>query len=91
MPFNKLGFRTTDHMPNPSGEAGANLKKHVYVTNDDTAAVQTAGYFNSIWQRLKKGDHIDCTLTLSATPMRRDYIVTASSSSAVTIAPQNVA
>jgi hypothetical protein len=91
MAFNKLGFRTTDHMPNPSGEAGANLAVHKYVTNDDTAAVITAGYFNSIWTRLKKGDHIDMTLDLDGTVMRRNYIVTASSSSGVTIAAQNVA
>jgi hypothetical protein len=91
MAFNVKGFRTTDHMTNPSGDAGANLNCHKYVTNDDTAAVETSGYFNSIWRRLKKGDHIDMTLDLDGTVMRRNYIVTASSASAVTIAAQNVA
>lgn len=91
MAFNIKGFRTVDWMPNPSGAAGSNLNVHQYVTDDDTAAVITAGYFNSIWRRLKKGDHINMTLSLSGSVMRRDYIVTASSSSAVTIAAQNVA
>ncbi|TRL39830.1 hypothetical protein [Rhizobium straminoryzae] len=91
MAFDIKGFRTVDWMPNPSGEAGANLNVHKYVTNDDTSAVQTSGYFNSIWRRLKKGDHIDMTLDLDATVMRRNYIVTASTSSGVTVAAQNVA
>lgn len=91
MAFDIKGFRTHDFMFNPSGEAGANLSKHSYVSNDDVAAIATAGYFNSIYGRLKKGDHIDMTLDLDATPIRRAYVVTASSSTAVTIAAQNVA
>lgn len=91
MAFDVKGFRTTEHMTNPSGEAGANLNCHKYVTNDDTAAVETAAYFNSIWRRLKKGDHIDMTLDLDATVMRRNYVVTASSAAGVTIAKQNTA
>jgi len=91
MAFDKKGFRTTDFMFNPSGVAGANLGRHVYVTNDDTAAVETAGYFNALAKLLKKGDHIDMTLDLDGTVMRRNYIVTANTGSAVTIADQNVA
>lgn len=91
MAFDIKGFRTHDFMFNPSGAAGANLSKHSYVSDDDVAAVETAGYFNSIYGRLKKGDHFDMTLDLDATPIRRAYVVTASSSSGVTIAKQNVA
>lgn len=93
MAFNIKGFRTVDFMYNPSGAAGANLGVHKYVTDDDTAAVATAGYFNAlaVATRVKKGDHIDITLTLSGTPMRRSYIVTAVTSTTVTIAAQNVA
>lgn len=90
MAFDVKGFRTHDFMFNPSGAAGANLSKHSYVSNDDVAAIETAGYFNSIYGRLKKGDHIDMVLDLDATPIRRAYIVTASASTGVTIAAQNV-
>lgn len=90
MAFNVKGFRTTDFMFNPSGAAGANLGRHVYVTDDDTAAVETAGYFNSLTKRVKVGDHIDMTLALATAPMRRNYIVTANTGGVVTIAKQNV-
>ncbi|WP_319519824.1 hypothetical protein [uncultured Martelella sp.] len=91
MAFNVKGFRTIDYMTNPSGEAGANLAVHKYVTNDDTAAVETAGYFNDLSSRVKKGDHIDCTLDLDGTVMRRNYVVSSNSAGVVAIAAQNVA
>ncbi len=91
MTFNIKGFRTHDFMFNPSGEAGANLSIHSYVSDDDVAAIETAGYFNEIWRRLKKGDHFNMTLDLDATPIRRAYVVTASASTGVSIAKQNVA
>ncbi|MFK0330904.1 hypothetical protein ACIQUB_07250 [Rhizobium sp. NPDC090275] len=91
MAFDVKGFRTVDFMSNPSGLAGANLGVHKYVTNDDTAAIETAGYFNSLATRVKVGDHIDMTLALATAPMRRNYIVSANAGGVVTIAKQNVA
>ncbi|MGI8390218.1 hypothetical protein [Brucella anthropi] len=91
MAYDAKGFRTHDFMFNPSGLAGANLSKHSYVTNDDQAAVETVGYFNSLVKRVKKGDHIDMTLDLDGTPARRNYIVSNVTSTVVTIAAQNVA
>ncbi|TPW33239.1 hypothetical protein FJU08_01355 [Martelella alba] len=91
MAFDVKGFRTVDFMYNPSGAAGANLGVHNYVTNDDTAAVETAGYFNDLTDRVKKGDHIDCTLDLDGTPMRRNYIVLSNTGGVVAISAQNVA
>lgn len=91
MAYDVKGFRTHDFMTNPSGAAGSNLGKHSYVTNDDQAAVETAGYFNALKSRVKKGDHIDMTLSLATTPVRRNYIVSNVTSTAVTIAAQNVA
>ncbi|TCT34647.1 hypothetical protein [Martelella mediterranea] len=93
MAFNIKGFRTVDYIPHPSGEAGANLGKHVYATNDDPAAIETAGYFNDLatYKWVKTGDQIDCTLDLDGTPMRRNYIVTSVTSGVVAIAAQNVA
>lgn len=93
MAFNVKGFRTVDFIPHFSGEAGTNLGKHVYCTDDDTAAVQTAGYFNALatYKWVKKGDQIDCSLDLDGTPTRRNYIVTNVAAGVVTVAPQNVA
>lgn len=91
MAFDKKGFRTVDFMFNPSGAAGANLGVHKYVTNDDRAAVETAGYFNSLAKLLKVGDHIDMTLDLDGAVARRNYIVTANTGTVVTIAAQNIA
>lgn len=91
MAFDVRGFRTVDFMFNPSGLAGSNLSIHKYVTNDDRAAVETAGYFNAISKRAKVGDHIDMTLDLDGTVMRRNYIVTANAAGVVTIAAQNIA
>ena len=90
MAFDKKGFRTVDFMFNPSGAAGANLGVHKYVTNDDRAAVETSGYFNSLAKLLKKGDHIDMTIDLDGTVERRNYIVSANTGTAVTIAEQAV-
>jgi hypothetical protein len=90
MAFDKKGFRTVDFMFNPSGTAGANLGVHNYVTNDDTATIETANYFNSLAKLLKVGDHIDMTLALGTAPMRRNYIVTANTGTVVTVAKQNI-
>jgi hypothetical protein len=91
MTYDVKGFRTVDFMFNPSGLAGANLGVHKYVTNDDRAAVETAGYFNALAKRVKVGDHIDVTLDLDGTVMRRNYVVTANTGTVVTIAAQNIA
>lgn len=91
MAFDKKGFRTVDFMFNPSGEAGANLGVHKYVTNDDRAAIETAGYFNALAKLLKVGDHLDTTLALATGAVRRNYIVTANTGTVVTIAAQNIA
>lgn len=91
MAYNEKGFRTHDFMFNPSGLAGANLSKHSYVTNDDRAALETTGYFNALAKRVKKGDHLDVTLTLSGTPSRRNYIISNVTATVVTIAAQDVA
>lgn len=93
MAFNIKGFRTVDYIPHPSGDAGSNMGKHVYATEDDTAGVETAGYFNELapYKWVKKGDQIDCSLNIDGTPLRRNYIVTSVAAGVVAIAAQNVA
>lgn len=85
MAFNALGFKTLTHVGTVDGSAGTMRNHHGYVTNDDQAAVETSGYFNSIWARLKVGDWIFLSLDLDGTPVGMAKIVTASSSDAVTI------
>lgn len=93
MAFNAKGFKTITHIgtPDPNAAAGSNVCLHGYVTNDDTAAVIAAGYFNSIGARLKKGDIIMCSLDNDGTPMLRNYLVSNVAAGVVTIAAQNVA
>ena len=91
MAFDKKGFRTVDFMFNPSGAAGSNLGIHKYITNDDRAAVETAGYFNPLAKLLKVGDHIDMSLDLDGAVARRNYVITANKGTVVTIAAQNIA
>jgi hypothetical protein len=90
MAFNANGIRRIDYLPNPAGTAGENRSLWGYLTNDDTAAVETAGYFTSHYPYMKKGDIIMCSLDLDGTAMLRNYIVSASSSSAVSITAQDV-
>ncbi|CAN7376314.1 hypothetical protein LJR231_002263 [Phyllobacterium sp. LjRoot231] len=91
MAYNAYGFKTISHIGSVDGSAGANRSLHAYVTNDDTAAVITAGYFNSLAGRLKTGDIIMCSLDLDGTPMLRNYIVVTNTGAVVTVAAQNVA
>lgn len=93
MAYNAKGFKTITHIgtPDPNGAAGSNVCLHAYVTNDDTAAVITAGYFNSIASRLKKGDIVMMSLNNGVSPMLRNYLVTNIAAGVVTIAAQNVA
>lgn len=85
MAYAAIGFKTLTHTASVAGAAGGMNALHAYVTNDDQAAVETSGYFNSIWKRLKVGDWIMCSLDLDGTPVGMWKIVTASSSGGVTI------
>jgi hypothetical protein len=64
--------------------------KASYITPDAAATVETAGYFNSAWERLPKNTIIEAVMVANGTPVHKTYIVTASSASAVTIAVQAV-
>lgn len=60
-------------------------------TNDDAAAVQTAGFFNPLAGVMKVGERIFASLDLDGTPQAKDYIVTANTGTVVTVAIQTVA
>jgi hypothetical protein len=72
------------------GTAPGNVKnKYFYASNDTAATVEGAGYFNSAAGLLNVGDQIDCSLDVDGTPVRKDYIVSANTGSAVTITLQS--
>lgn len=60
-------------------------------SDDDAAAVETAGYFNSLAGTLQVGEIIDARLDLNGTPQLKTYMVTANTGTVVTVAKQTVA
>jgi hypothetical protein len=62
-----------------------------YITGDAAATVEAAHYFDSIYLSLPVGTTIDALMVCAGTPVRKSYVVTASASTAVTIAVQAVA
>lgn len=86
MAFQKSGFLTLSHIgTTDAGLAGSNRNFHAYVTNDDAAAVETGNYFLEIYDRLKVGDQIHCTLDLDGTVAGKSYVVSAASAATVSI------
>ncbi len=72
-----------------AGAAQANQSTHWdYATDDSAATVETSGYFNSGATLFSKGDIIDARMDIGGTPVRKGYVVTAASATAVTIALQ---
>ncbi len=70
--------------------AGRSLAVQHYVTTEAPATVETAAYFDVAYKYLGVGDIILAVCSVDSTPVLRNYVVTASSSSGVTIAVQNV-
>lgn len=86
MAFDVNGFRTLSHIGTvTTSTPGSNRNFHAYVTNDDAAAVETGNYFLALWERLKVGDQIHCSLDMDGTPAGKSYVVSASSSTTVSI------
>ena len=67
---------------------GANCKQlqtWMLATNDDAAAVETAGYFNDLADEMKVGDIIEARLDLDGAPALREYIVSGNAAGVVAI------
>lgn len=72
------------------GSTGQYRHTHAkYITLDAAAVVEGAGYFNAIYQNAPVGTVIDAVMDIAGTPVNKRYIVTASSSSGVTVALQS--
>lgn len=93
MAFNRNGLVEIMHMGTITGEAGDRTILWSYVTNDDQAAFETAGYVTGMSHKIRKGDVLLASLDNDATPMLRNYIVTAvnKTTDQITFAAQNVA
>lgn len=61
-----------------------------YETTEAQSAVRATGYFNAEYKALPKGTILDVVGVIGGTPTLCSYIVTASSSSGVTIALQTL-
>lgn len=89
MAFDIKGWRRGPDMGAIGSGAGSMKSKHFYVSNDDAAAVQAANYFNGLAAQLSKGDIIECSLDIDATPLTKTYVVTsAQGATTVTVALQ---
>jgi hypothetical protein len=78
----------------PSSNSDVFFKLATYPTPDTAATVETAHYFDVDWQRLTVGMVIMAVMNFSgpgSTPVGKNYVVTASSASGVTVAVFNPA
>lgn len=75
----------------PLADNAQPMSEFSYVHTDAAAVVEAAGYFNAAYRTLAKGDLIDAVMAMGGTPVTKRYVVTASSSAAVTIALQSPA
>lgn len=58
---------------------------------DAKSDMKASNYFNAAYVALPKGTVIECVAAMAGTPVHFQLVVTASSSSAVTVAEQNYA
>lgn len=91
MAYSAYGFKTLSHIGSVAGAAGTNNALHVYVTNDDAAAVETSGYFNSIASRIKTGDVLIASLDKDGDPACRVYVMINTSGTITVTASQATA
>lgn len=57
-----------------------------YTTPDNTAAVETAGYFNKAVDMLRVNDLLIMNIDTDGTPLTKFYVVTGNDGSSVTVA-----
>jgi hypothetical protein len=68
--------------------SGANIKQLCdwdLATDDDIAAIETAGFFDDLADIMKVGEIISARLDLNGTPLLRHYMVNTNSGGAVTV------
>lgn len=83
--FNTNGLRRIAHGGNVNTVGTRPVGIWSYVTADLATDIETAGYFNTAYQDLAVDDIIWAVVGVGGSPQTKEYIVTASSSVAVTI------
>lgn len=92
MALYKDGFRTLGHIGSVDvSVAGSNRNLHVYITNDDAAALETSDYFLGIYNRLKVGDVLIASIDLDGSRNVRMYVFDTVSSAGVTLVRETTA
>jgi hypothetical protein len=86
MAFDPSALHRLDFMGRVGNGPGSVKYRYNYATLDTAAAVEAANYFNGAVQELAVGASIDAVMVLGGTPVRKAYVVTANSGTAVTIA-----
>lgn len=88
MAFDINGFKRVSTVGAIGNGPGSIKSQCAYCTNDDAAAVEATGYFNDLHADLAKGDTIQVSMDIDATPVLKNYIVTGIAAKVVTIAKQ---
>ncbi|SNY93507.1 hypothetical protein SAMN04515647_3804 [Cohaesibacter sp. ES.047] len=92
MAFNLDGFKRLASVGAIGTGSGSVKALCTYHTNDDAAAVEAAGYFNSLApDDVRTGDIIMAGLDIDGAPALKTYIVTNVTASTVAIAAQTTA
>lgn len=82
----RVEFGTGSYGSSPDGAKF--FRQASYITTDAPATVEAADYFNAAAKRLPKGTVITAVMSMSGTPVMKNFVVTANSGTAVTIAVQ---
>lgn len=86
MAFDADGFYTISHIGTVDPATPGTMRNlHAYVTNDDAAALETSNYFLPLYDRLKVGDQVHCSLDMDGTPAGKSYVFSTVSSTSVLI------
>jgi len=75
MTFALIGLKRITHVGAIGTGGGSVRSLWAYLTNDDSATVETANYFDDVISEMKKGDIIFASLDIDGTPTLRQYVV----------------
>jgi hypothetical protein len=90
MAFNAKALQIGDvkGVPGASPDGLAYFRPATYITADTPTVVEGAGYFNGAAARMPKGTVVTAVMTTGGTPVMKNYVVTANTGAAVTVAMQ---
>lgn len=85
-----MAHQLSDLSVKPSAAYNGKVMLHegYLITTDAPAVVEAANYLNASVSRLPKGTMIEAVMSIGGTPILKNYVVTANTGTAVTIALQ---